>query len=179
MRRGCALCLALAFAALVAWPANLLAKETDLPPDRTAAAAELFAVLFDNAFVALNAEGVEIAWPGIERALRADNPTIDDATLGIMRKDFERLRLARLRELMKDIPELYARHLTAEEMRDVAAFYRTKSGSRMLQVLPIIVPEAFAVALPRLQKLNGEAHELFLKELRERGLIKGAQNRGG
>jgi hypothetical protein len=180
MRRGCALLFVVAFAALLAWPAGLRAQDAATPsPDRAAAAAKLFEVLFDNAFVALNAQGVELAWPGIEQALRAGNPMIDPATLSNLRSDFERLRLARLRELMKDIPTVYARHLTAEEMSDVAAFYRTKSGARMLQALPAIVPEAFALALPRLQRLNGEAHEQFLKNLRERGLIKGSPANGG
>ena len=88
-----------------------------------------------------------------------------------MRRDFERIRLARLSEIVKDVPAIYARYLTAEDMRALAAFYGTPTGAKMLQALPKILPEAFAVVLPRMQSMAAETQDSFLKLLRERGLL--------
>src|SRR5882762_26006 len=88
--------------------------QTNLSPETMEAARALFSVLFDHAFVALNAQAVEVAWPAIEGALRAKNPHIDAATLVGLRRELERIRLARLHEMTKDLPALYVRHLTAE-----------------------------------------------------------------
>ncbi|HKA81929.1 MAG TPA: DUF2059 domain-containing protein [Xanthobacteraceae bacterium] len=135
------------------------------------AAQALFTQLFAHGFVALNAQAVETAWPGIENALRAQKPSIDAATLAELRREFERIRLARLSEIVKDVPAIYARHLTAEDMRVLAAFYSSPTGAKMLRAMPTILPEAFATVLPRMQSMTAETQETFLKLLRERGLL--------
>jgi hypothetical protein len=103
--------------------------------------------------------------------LRTQKPGIDAATLAELRREFERIRLARLSEIKKDIPAIYARYLTADDMRVLAAFYSTATGTKMLQVLPKILPEAFATVLPRMQSMTAETQDSFLKLLRERGLL--------
>jgi hypothetical protein len=139
--------------------------------DSGEAAQVLFAQLFAHGFVALNAQAVEVAWPGIEAAVRKQKPDIDAATLAELRREFERIRLARLSEVVKDVPPIYARHLTAEDMRVLAAFYGTPTGAKLLQALPKILPEAFAIVLPRMQSMTSETQDAFLKLLRERGVL--------
>ena len=93
------------------------------------------------------------------------------ATLAELRREFERIRLARLSEIVKDVPAIYARYLTAEDMRVLAAFWSTPTGAKMLQAMPKILPEIFAAVLPRMQSMTAETQEAFLKLLRERGLL--------
>ncbi len=164
----------LAFAAALA-AASLMpvAARAEAPPssDTMAAAEALFTHLYANGFVALNAQAVETAWPGIETALRNHKPTIDPATLSELRREFERIRLARMSEIVKDVPAIYARYLTAEDMRVLAAFWSTPTGAKVLQAMPKILPEIFAAVLPRMQSMTAETQEAFLKLLRERGLL--------
>jgi hypothetical protein len=162
----------LAFAAAVLLT-NLspTAARAEPSPEAMEAAQALFTQLFAHGFVALNAQAVEIAWPGIESALRAQKPDLSAAKLAELRSEFERIRLARLSEIVKDVPAIYARYLTVEDMRTLAAFYSTPTGARLLQVLPKILPEGFATVLPRMQSMAGETQESFLKILRERGLL--------
>ena len=145
--------------------------ESPASPEAMEAAQALFTQLFVHGFTALNAQAVETAWPGIESALRAQKPDLSAATLAELRREFERIRLARLSEILKDIPAIYARHLTAEDMRTIAAFYSTPTGAKMLQALPKILPEGFAIVLPRMQAMAGDTQEAFLRLLRERGLL--------
>jgi hypothetical protein len=136
-----------------------------------AAAQALFTQVFTHGFVSLNSQAVEAAWPNIEAALRARRPDIEAATLAELRREFERIRLARLSEIVKDVPAIYARYLTVEDMRVLTAFYSTPTGAKMLQVMPKILPEAFATVLPRVQAMMAETQDSFLKLLRERGLL--------
>lgn len=164
--RRIVLSIALAACAVAPGASSAAAQGTE------AVAQELFALTFNGAVAQLNAQAVEIAWPGVVAALTARSPGLDAATLAGLRKDFERIRLAHLRAMMKDIPDIYARHLTAEEMREIIAFYRTPVGGKQLNVLPQIMTEAFAAVLPRLPTLAADTQEEFLKLLRERGHLK-------
>ena len=130
------LAVAVALAAANCLPGALRAQEQQPSPESMAAAQALFALLFTHGFATLNAQAVEAAWPGIESALRTQRPNIDSATLADLRREFERIRLARLSEVVKDIPAIYARHLNAEDMRVLAAFYGTATGTKMLQAMP-------------------------------------------
>jgi hypothetical protein len=56
-------------------------------------------------------------------------------------------------------------------MRVLAAFYGTPTGAKLLQALPKILPEAFAIVLPRMQSMTSETQDAFLKLLRERGVL--------
>ena len=162
----------LAFAAAVLLTnLSLTAARAESSPEAMEAAQALFTQLFAHGFVALNAQAVEISWPGIESALRAQKPDLSAPKLAELRSEFERIRLARLSEIVKDVPAIYARHLTVEDMRTLAAFYSTPTEARLLQVLPKILPEGFATVLPRMQSMAGETQESFLKLLRERGLL--------
>jgi hypothetical protein len=164
--------LAVAATLVAASPTTTPARAQGAPtPEAAEAASALFALLFDHGFAVLNAQAVSVAWPGIEAAVRARKPDIDAATLAELRREFERIRLARLREATKDLPQIYARHLTAEEMREIAVFYRTPTGAKVLGVMPQVLPEAFAAMLPRAQSIASETQDLFIKLLRERGLL--------
>jgi len=165
--------LLLATALAAAAPVNLGAESSSAPSaDALAVARDLFAVTFERAGTQLNAQAVEHTWPSLENALRARNPLLDATTLAELRREFERIRLEKLQGLLKDTPAIYARHLTPEEMRDIAAFYRTPTGTRLMQVVPSVVAEILAIALPGMPGVINDTHEEFLKLARERGYIK-------
>ena len=166
MRRLRFLALVAALAVGTFSPAVVRAQEQPSADSMEAAQA-----LFAHSFATLNALAVEKAWPGIESALRAQRPNIEPTTLAELRKEFERMRLARLSEAVKDVPAIYARYLSADDMRVLAAFYGTATGTRMLQAMPKVMPEAFASVLPRMQSMLAETQDSFLKLLRERCLL--------
>jgi hypothetical protein len=163
----------LAFATVLAAASPGAAEDRPAPSAETLAAArELFAVTFERAGVQLNAQAVEHTWPSVEKALRTKNPGLDDATLTELRGEFERIRLRRMQELLKDAPVIYARYLREEEMREIIAFYRTPAGTRLMQIVPPLLSEMFAMALPGMPTVINETHEEFLNLARQRGLIK-------
>ena len=56
-------------------------------------------------------------------------------------------------------------------MEEIAAFYNSRTGAKMLGVMPKVLPEAFASVLPRIQAMTMETQDSFMKLLRERGLL--------
>jgi hypothetical protein len=137
-----------------------------------AVARELFAVTFDRAGQEINAQAVAHTWPSVENALRAKNPDLDAAKSAELQKEFTRIRLEKMRAVMKDAPAIYARHLTVDDMRQIIAFYRTPAGAHLIQAVPSIVSEIFAIALPAMPTIVAETYEDFLKLARERGYVK-------
>jgi hypothetical protein len=161
----------LAIAIVLASSAPVPSRAQAPSPRSMEAAQALFGLLFAHGFVSLNAQAVELAWPGIEGAIRAQKPGVDAATLAELRREFERIRLARLHEITRDLPAIYARYLSAEEMDELAAFYSSRTGAKMLGIMPKVLPEAFASVLPRIQAMTNETQDAFMKLLRERGLL--------
>jgi hypothetical protein len=160
--------IAVSIASPVAW-----GQERTAPDAETLAAArELFAVTFERVGTRINTQAVDSAWPGIEIALKTNNPALDRATLAALHDDFARIRLEKLRALMSDAPVIYARHLHADDMRALVEFYRGPAGTRVLVAMPDIVTELFASLLPGMPAVVGETQEEFQRLARTRGYIK-------
>jgi hypothetical protein len=162
----------LAVALAAAASAGAADERPTASPETLSVARELFAVTFERAGVELNARAVELAWPSLENALRARNPGLDAAALADLRREFEGIRLHKMQELVKDAPSIYARYLSQEEMRDIIAFYRTPSGTKLMRLVPPMVAEIFAIVLPGMPAVVSDTHEEFLQVARERGVVK-------
>ena len=64
---------------------------------------------------------------------------------------------------------VYARHFTAEELRNIVNFYRTSTGQKFVQKQPEILQEIFGVAQTFGQAIAADAQRLMTEELRKRG----------
>jgi hypothetical protein len=51
---------------------------------------------------------------------------------------------------MQDIPAIYVRYFTADELRQIAAFYQTPAGAKALQTLPKVMSDYFGTIMPRM-----------------------------
>jgi len=58
---------------------------------------------------------------------------------------------------------LYSRHFTADELKQIAAYYRTPVGAKSLQVMPQVMAESMAISqrvtMPRIQKAMEQFHQ--------------------
>jgi hypothetical protein len=74
--------------------------------------------------------------------------------------------------VIKDLPQIYARHLSPPEMREIADFYRSPTGTRLMQVVPSVISEVFAIVLPAMPNVVNDTYEEFLRLARERGHVR-------
>jgi hypothetical protein len=66
-------------------------------------------------------------------------------------------------------PAIYARHFTAQELREIIAFYRTPTGGKLLQLTPQLSAEVMGMVMPHMSEFYVQTVEAFRKVLRSRG----------
>jgi len=76
---------------------------------------------------------------------------------------------ARMNELIEQIAVLYARNFTADELREVVAFYRRPTGQKFVQKLPAITQEGLVLGQRFGQSIGNEIRARMIEELRKRG----------
>ena len=115
------------------------------------AANELASIISADAVNQISRELTAGFWPNLENALKS---RVDDATLSELRAEFEH-RLAQFgTDAMKDAPAAYAKYFTAQELRDITAFYRTPTGAKALQTMPKVMFEYLAAVRPKVQEFQ-------------------------
>ncbi len=105
-------------------------------------------------------------WPSIENNLSSK---VDSATLAELRGEFERSVAAFAGETMKSSPVVYARNFTAQELREIVAFYRTPTGAKALHTMPKVMGEVMAQMGPRVQAFQQELNSNMVAILEKHG----------
>jgi uncharacterized protein len=139
----------------LAWPGKALPQTAS--PDALAAAKELMTE-------ARLADQINTMLPAIMQQLKPliakGNPLIErdyDALVPVMMK------------IMNSRMDEYARHFTAEEMRQVVGFYRTPAGRKFLQKQPEVFEESMALGQQFGQAMARDVQDRMSEELRKRG----------
>ncbi len=146
---------------LAAGPASAQAPT----PDTLAAARELVVVM-------RTAESFKAVMPIIVKNLKPaivqNRPQVErdyDAIIPLMLESMN----ARVSEIIDQIAALYARTFTAEELREVTAFYRGPTGQKLVEKLPVITQESMMIGQRFGQAVAGELRGRIVDELRKRG----------
>src|SRR5262245_36057395 len=150
------------------WP--LQAQVQSAPPNEAIEAArDLLALMSKDLVVQLAGQVTAQLWPSIETRLRAYNPKIDAASLAELRKELERIQFEYMMNIVTEGPAIYARHFTAQELREIIAFYRTPTGSKVLRMTPQLSAEVTAMITSHMPDFYTRTSEAFTKVLRSRG----------
>ena len=158
--------LTLAAAGLPALP--VCAQAPAAPsPEALQAAKDLFALLSKDMVTQLVHQVTAQVWPPIERQLTGK---ADAATIAELRKEFEGIQRENLSEVLEGAPEIYARHFTAAELRQLIEFNRSPLGQKALHELPQIMGEVTAMLLPRMRDVQLRTRDAFIKILQAHGL---------
>ena len=76
---------------------------------------------------------------------------------------------ARSEAFVEGTTAVYARNFTADELRQLAAFYRSEIGQKFLEKMPVVAQESMAMGQKFGQEIAGELHDRMIEELRKRG----------
>jgi hypothetical protein len=152
-------------------PSSAQSSANGAPSPEIARAAQEFVYVINTQLLAeTTATLTTQVWPPVEAALREQNAKVDAATLDELRKEFERLMVVNLTEVMKDAPAIYAKYFTVKEMQDLVAFYRTPLGAKALRVMPQAAGDLNTKLLPRMPGLQEKVSLAFMNILQKRGL---------
>jgi uncharacterized protein len=152
-------CLALCL--LAAAPARSQSPD----PDAVAAARELLTTMkFSDQFKAI----LPVVLQNLKPAIVQNRPEVErdyDAIVPLILQGMT----ARLNELGEATAAVYAVNFTAGELRDITAFYRTPTGQRFLQKLPVVTQQSMAIGQRFGQAVTSELQNRITEELRKRG----------
>jgi uncharacterized protein len=149
--------------ALAAGPAS---AQTTGSPQAVQAATELASIMSKDLLAQMTNQMTAKVWPQIEAKARGN---ADAATLTELRGEFERVVVNFVTESLKDMPVIYARYFTVDELHDMAAFYRTPTGQKALQRMPKVLGETYGLLLPRLPSLQQELQQVTVKIMTKHG----------
>ena len=135
-------------------------------PEALRAANDLMAILSVDMIKQMSSAMTAQMWPQLQNQLSGK---IDNDTLFEIRSEFERVLTKFLNETMKDAPGLYANYFTAQELHDMAAFYKTPTGAKALQLMPKIMPEFMNSIMPRLPAFQHEIETSVEYVMRKHG----------
>jgi hypothetical protein len=76
---------------------------------------------------------------------------------------------ARSGEFVEAVAVIYARNFTADEIREVTAFYRGKVGQKFLEKMPTVTQESMVMGQKFGQTIAAELRTRMIEELRKRG----------
>lgn len=141
-------------------------------PDALRAATSLTSLVTPAVLSEAGAQVMNQTWPTIEGALRNQYPGLDADTLAELRQVLERVQNAYATDFIKESPAIYARYFTADELRDMLAFYRSPTGAKALKVMPQITAEMMAAILQKAESVQTETSQAFDMILRRRGYIR-------
>jgi len=122
-------------------------------PEALRAAADLMTVMSPQMIGQLSQQMTAAVWPNLETSLKSK---VDAATISDLHDEIERQIAKFTSENMKDAPALYTKYFSAQELNELAAFYRTATGAKALQVMPRLMGEFMTQMLPRMQGFQNE-----------------------
>jgi uncharacterized protein len=135
------------------------------PPENLAAARELIQVMKAT-------DQFKVLLPTIMQALK---PAFVQGRPE-MEKDFDAILPAingvaarRVNELAEALAVIYASNFSVGEIHDIAAFYRSPIGQKLLAQQPVIAHESMVAGQRWAQSLSSELRQAISEELRKRG----------
>jgi hypothetical protein len=150
-------------AASLAWPGKALPQTAS--PEAIAAAKELMTV-------SKMTDQLKQILPAIIQQIRTiivtANPRAEkdfDAVATVMQAAME----TRLQAFVDEGAKIYARHFTAEELRQVRDFYKSPTGEKFIREQPEVMKESMALGQQWGQAVAQEVQKQMIEELRKRG----------
>jgi hypothetical protein len=141
----------------------------DASPEAVEAAKELVNIISASMITDLTNKVTAEAWPPIAASLRSRKPSIDAGTFAELRREFGRLMVTNIFEMMSRAPAIYAHYFTAQEIRDIVAFYRTPTGVKTLTVMPDVNAQVAGALLQDLPDMQQRIEQTFNNILRVHG----------
>lgn len=105
---------------------------------------------------------------GLKPALTQDRPEIErdyDAMMPMIADAFTPYYAS----MVDGIAAVYATNFTANELRDIEAFYRQPVGQKMLEKMPVISQQALAVGQEISRKAAEDLRQRLTEALRQKG----------
>jgi hypothetical protein len=155
--------MTLLFAVLVALAAPAAAQSPET--ESQIAARELIATMKLSDQFALM---LPMVFRSMKPAIVQNRPDVDrdfDALVPVLQQKMN----ARIGELMEAVVAIYSSNFSAQELRDLTAFYKTPTGQKLLQKTPALAQQTMIAGQKFGQSAGAEAQKEMVEQLRNKG----------
>lgn len=164
MRSGIAVCLVLLLALS---PGAVAQQSSDIDPKALEAARALIIATRATANMELL---IDAMVPSMVELLKRDKADIPEDVIAKFIPEFR----AEMQKALPQITELYARvyakHFTLQELQDVAKFYESPLGRKLIAETPLILKETLPIAQQWGEKVGQQAAINAIAKLRAQGV---------
>ena len=133
---------------------------------RIAAAKELLTAMGSDAQFKTAIETMTKGMADIVRKQNPDKGAVIDEVMGLMREKF----LARSAEVLDMVAPLWAEKFSVAEMKEIAAFFASPIGRKVIEAQPGIMQKAMQAGMQWGQKIGKEVEAEARKEFEKRGI---------
>ena len=113
---------------------------------------------------------VDNSWPAAESAIRKAAPKLTDAQIGDLKTEYVSIVGREMETLLADAPDIYARYLTAAEIKDLLAFYQTETGKKTISIMPALMGEIMEKVQSQLPRMQQNLMTSFQRVLEQKGV---------
>jgi len=109
-----------------------------------------------------------MVFKAIKPAIVQNRPDVDrdfDALLPVLQQKMT----ARVNDLMEAVVVIYSSNFSAQELRDLTAFYQTPTGQKLLQKTPAVAQQTMLAGQKFGQSAGAEAQKEMIEQLRNKG----------
>jgi hypothetical protein len=138
-------------------------------PEALRAAQELATIVTGGTIAQMSRALTAQLWPSIESQIGGK---VDGATANELRTEFERALASFTAEMMKEVPPIYAKYYSPEELRDLLAFYKSPIGKKSLQTMPTVLADVTALMLPRVDTFQRDLDARITAVMQKHGYKK-------
>ena len=108
-------------------------------------------------------------WPTVEADIKSKNPNADQAAIDGLKADFIDMQKQQMADLVVDMPAVYAKYFTADELKEILKFQTSEVGRKALAVTPQIMAEFMPKIMQSLQTQMPVIIERFKNKQTEKG----------
>ena len=113
---------------------------------------------------------LEVIGPQMINALTSRSHVSREKALAAWQDVLEPAMKSHVAELTDALAEVYAENFTVSEMADIAAFYGTPTGHKLIEKQPLVGSESFAIGQAWGRRVGQDAFTKNQDELRKRGI---------
>ncbi len=113
---------------------------------------------------------VDLMIPSIVTSLKTSHPEVPEKVLAKFRENVRAKMLAGLPRLLHLQARVLARHYSMDELRGLAAFYKSKLGQRLVNETPKILQETVPIGRAWGQESGQDAMAKAIADLRKQGV---------
>ncbi|GBD50706.1 DUF2059 domain-containing protein [Methylopila sp. Yamaguchi] len=118
----------------------------------------------------LQRQMVDQSWAQMEALIHQSAPEVTSDQFVELKSEFAAIAEKDIAASLASVPAVYAKHFSAQELKDMLAFYETPTGRKTITVMPALMGELMQTLTPQMLESAKRMQEAFTRVLAKKGI---------